>query len=310
MAGRLDAVGTIAVEIALRQDRVDRAGFVGAGYIAAAIYDLRMLVRRAAFRGEQVIPAIHLVDMRAFGPDRVVFLHHAAIDQQRRLPDQPVAGKVEFADPDGAVAFVTRGADGRVVISNPAAAVLVDIERRIDAAEIEDHRIGPGTRRIGRGDEEVAITAYAGVEDVIGAVVIGDGRRIETVTGQRRLRQVDHARAVDGVADLLPVHEVAAVQDRQAGEPREGGVHHVEIVPHLHDRGIGVETGQYGVGELSIRDLGSIAFIAKVIEGRRGRCCSGGRQQHGCTRQHRCPEFLTHWIMSSLTLAHPCRMLS
>jgi len=52
---------------------------------------------------------------------------------------------------------------------------------------------------------------------------------------------------VQGVADLPPMDQVAAVMDRQPREVGEGRVHEVEVFPDPADGWIGVEAREDGV---------------------------------------------------------------
>ena len=46
---------------------------------------------------------------------------------------------------------------------------------------------------------------------------------------------------VDRIADLRPVHQVAAVEDRDARKPGEGRIDEIIIVADAGDAGVGVE---------------------------------------------------------------------
>ena len=87
-------------------------------------------------------------------------------------------------------------------------------------------------------------------------------------------------RAVEDVADLLPVQKVAAVEDGNAGKIRERGSDE-EIIPLPvgADAGVGVPSGQYGIvgiiiaGERMLDIIIVASFITEIIEhGRPLRC--------------------------------------
>ena len=70
-----------------------------------------------------------------------------------------------------------------------------------------------------------------------------DGRR-EDPAREPQAVKVEHARAVDDIADLRPVDQVRTVEDRDAGKVAEGRVHKVVVAADLGDGGVGIEAGE------------------------------------------------------------------
>src|SRR5205807_1796347 len=73
-------------------------------------------------------------------------------------------------------------------------------------------------------------------------------------------------RAIEHAAELRPVDQVAAVKDRNAGEPSEGRVDQIVIVADAADAGIGIKAGEDRVEELAIVQSGRRRFSAFVAE--------------------------------------------
>ena len=284
MAGRLHPVGPVSRHIALGQDRVEIARLVRPLQIARAIDGLRMLVRRAAFRGQQVIPAIDMIDMRPFRPDRIGRRIDPAIDQQRAFGQHLHRIKIELLQPQGAVAFIARLCRRGIVIDDPCRAIVGEIERGIDPAEIEPGRIAPRARRIIGGDHEIVPAFDAGVHDPELAIVMGNGRGEQPAIGAQPA-EIHLARAVDRIADQRPVHQIGAVENRQAGKPAERGCDGIEIIADSHDRRIGMEAGDHRIAIAAFRGSGRFVhrLIFHVIETGGGfclhlHCCASGQQ--------------------------------
>src|SRR5690606_167400 len=133
------------------------------------------------FGRAQVVPPVYLVDVRAFGPDRLFLGADPAVDKDLARADELARGKVEFLDPDRAVTFVARLAFGRAVVDEPAATVVVDEQRGVDAVKPEPDRVGPRTGRVGCGDVEIVSATDAGVENVELPRVEGNRRGIDAL---------------------------------------------------------------------------------------------------------------------------------
>ena len=204
MAGRFDPVGPVGGQVALGEDRVDRTRFVRSVKLARAIDRLRMPVRRPSFCGEQVVPAVDLVDMRTFRPDRLLREVDAAIHQQGAFAAHLHRREVEFLQPQGTMTLVKRFPRRFVVIDDPGTAIL-EIERRIDSAEAEPNRIAPGSGGIARRQKEIVAAFDTGVGDPELPVVMGDRRREEPAI-DAEAAEIDLPGPIDGVPDLPPVH--------------------------------------------------------------------------------------------------------
>ena len=113
--------------------------------------------------------------------------------------------------------------------------------------------------------------------------------------------EIELVGAVDGIADLGPVHQVAAVEHGYPREPAEGGVHQVVVGADADHARIGIEALQHRIAELArarrVTGVGRVAaFVLEPVERglqrrvvpvaggsvrRRGRGRRGSQQQRG-----------------------------
>ena len=70
---------------------------------------------------------------------------------------------------------------------------------------------------------------------------------------------------VDDMAELGPVHQVAAVKDRDAGEIGEGGVDQVIVVADAAHAGIGIESGEDRIAVVAGRQRRSEEVVASGV---------------------------------------------
>ena len=73
--------------------------------------------------------------------------------------------------------------------------------------------------------------------------MVTDGGGVDAL-GSGDVHQIQLGTAAETVADLGPVHQVPAVEHRNAGKEFKGACHHVVILPHAADAGVRVEAGQ------------------------------------------------------------------
>src|SRR5450631_2498890 len=99
-------------------------------------YHLGMLRAGATLGAHQVVPAVALVQVRPFDPDRLALEVCAAVDQYLTWPDELALRQIELLNPDGAMAFVLRLALRRPVVQQIATAVVIEEQRRINAVQL------------------------------------------------------------------------------------------------------------------------------------------------------------------------------
>ena len=181
--------------------------------------------------------------MRALDPDGLLLDVGPAVDNHLARPDQFLRHIVEFLNPDGAMALVKRLSGGRTVIDDVCFAVAVEEKRGIDAVETKPDRIGPRPGRICRRNEKITAAIHAGIDDGENAIVIFDCGREDTARNSQPI-EVQLCGPVDGVSDLRPMHQIAAVEHRNAGKIRKRRVDEVVILADAHDAWVRIETGK------------------------------------------------------------------
>ena len=229
MARALDGV-VLGVHVDVCQDGVGGIARVRAINAAAAGDGHLVAILGAPLGDEQVVPAVFLIDMRAF-----------RVASARTVPNafgggQLFAGhRVDLAEEDT-----------HVRVAYQVALAVFEVERGVDAALLQPDGFGPRAARVGGVDQEIAFARHVGRDHVEHAVIVADGGGIDAAPGagfvQRQLRGARQA-----VAYLRPVHQVLAVVQGHAGEVLETAVHQVEVVAHSAHAGVGMITRDDGV---------------------------------------------------------------
>lgn len=263
------------VEVALGQHRIARPRLVGAGDLAAAVDHLRVLFAGAAFGRGEVVVAIAPEQMRAFDVLGIAGRLEAGIHDHLARADQLHARQIQLLQPDGAVAVVAQRAGRHIVVDQPGAAVVVEEQRRVDALGVQPDRIRPRPGRVLGGDQEIApVAVETGVGDVERAVMVADAGG-EQAAGERVVAVVDLAGAIDGVADLDPVHQIAALEHRQAREIPEAGSDQIKRVADADRRWVWIEAGQHWIAVLRVSGHRAtvIALVVHLGDQRRAGHC-------------------------------------
>ena len=176
------------------------------------------------------------------------------------------------------------------VVDDPHATVVGDTERGVDAVELQPDRIGPRAGGILRGDEEVAAAVDHRAEDVERAVVIVDRGRKEAAR-DAEVVELELRRPIDDMAELRPVHEIAAMENREAGKIGESGIDEIVVVAsaalprNAADAWVGIEAGEDGIAERARGQRpgeGSVAAgVFEPVEGDGGgRECAAKKAKH------------------------------
>ena len=130
--------------------------------------------------------------------------------------------------------------------------VVVMEEAGVDSFLFKEHRLGVGALRPVGGDHHLPaadgahVVQAQGGADVISPVAVGNVRRPVAPAALQAL-QVRPGRVGDGMTDHLPVDQIPAVADGNAGEEDERGVHHVIVLAHAEDGGIREEPPPDGI---------------------------------------------------------------
>jgi hypothetical protein len=121
--------------------------FVGAEQVTRACQRDGMSPARTTFGGEQVVEAFALMDMRRLGVAEV-----GAAKHQRARAHQPALCRVVFLQHDAAKAVVA-GPPVPELVEDIDAAIIIQKQRWIEAAGVEEYRIGPVALNGWRGDD-------------------------------------------------------------------------------------------------------------------------------------------------------------
>ncbi|MNC50885.1 hypothetical protein D3C75_1001520 [compost metagenome] len=130
---------------------------------------------------------------------------------------------------------------------NIGLAVIIKEQGGIDSGSLrQPHRIGPGTAWVlcrhveipsGSGD-----TLHEGGNHVEDALMVPDGSRINSL-GAGGAVQIQLGRPVQHMAELPPMHQVLAVEDRHTREIFEGGDHQIIVIAYPANGRVRVEAG-------------------------------------------------------------------
>ena len=200
--------------LAMGYDRVVRSGGVWTVCIAAACDGHSMGIFSTAFRDHEVVPSVLLVDMRSFGISSA-----CSVPYDLRLCELFSCIRIDLAEH---YIVVCRAAE-------IAFSVFIPEKVRIDSRHVHCHRIRPCSIRILGAYDEVAKAGTVGRDHVECTFMVTDGRREYTLSGMC-VRKRKLGFPVEDMADLLPVHEVLAMIERNTREIMEGACHHVVVI--------------------------------------------------------------------------------
>ena len=115
----------------------------------------------------------------------------------------------------------------------------------------QPHRVRPRTGRIGGGYHKISSCVNKGGHHVVHPLMIGK-RGGKNASGDPVLIQVQLLRPVQNVPDLVPVHQVLAVENRHTGEIGKRGKDKITVFPYPANGRIWVKTRQNRIKELLI----------------------------------------------------------
>jgi hypothetical protein len=225
-------------EVPVGQQGVARVASIRAGHRLGPRRRDGVVALGAALRRQQEVRSVAPVEMRRLDPGAAL----GAVPQDVARSDQGQPNEVELTQPQ-----FSRAGDRRLggipASGEPAAAVGVEEEGRIDTLGVEHHRVGPRSGRVAGGGQQ-GPRALPGAGDrrdqVEQALVVTDGRRPDAV-GDLEPGEIDDPRPVEDVADRFPVDQISAVEDGNAGQKSERGHYEVVIVADPAYRRVGVE---------------------------------------------------------------------
>lgn len=193
---------------AVGEDGVVGIAFVGTFDVSASGDGEAVGKFCSSFGDEQVIVAVFLVDMRAFG-----------VSSSCALPEC-FAGRKLLA----ALGVNLAQHNGVVGVADHVAFSVFKIERGVNTLLLQPYWFAPCASGVLGGHEEVTAVADIGGNHVVSAIVIADGGGINALPRGGAF-EVHLRVAVKHVAYLFPMHKVFGVEQWHAGEVLEGGVH-------------------------------------------------------------------------------------
>ncbi len=282
--------------VARTQDMHVRVQLIGPGDCFRARHGDGVAPAGAALRGQQIVVAVALVEMRPFGePER------RTGEDETSFPDEPLFRGREFLHDNPRKAILS----GTMIpqhVEQVLPAVVVVEQRRIEAAAVEVNGIGPvavdvcarhqivveiAERCTGRAaDRRPAVALHVGVDEIEAPVGVGETRRPDAA----RIRVAQHiqlAGAPERTGEEPPVHEIARVMDLHARKPLERGGGDVIVVADADDRRIGVEAAKDRITDDVAHARTSVQRIdgADQIEH-----AQADEERRVADRRHKCPD--------------------
>ena len=242
------------LQLEVRLVRRGEDGIVGMDFIRpeqrpGARHRDRMVVAGAAFGGDQIIPAVALVDVRPFREPELRSPENVADRPHEALLDRIILLQRDSAELVSALAVIPDHVD------QPLAAVVIMEQRRVEAAAVQVNRLGPRTFDARRGHEIVVgvleradVAFHVGEHEIEQTVRVAEAGRPDAA-GIGVAEHVELAPAVERPGDEAPVAQVAGMVNLHAGEPLERRGRDVVVVPHPEDGRVRVEASQHGIAD-------------------------------------------------------------
>ena len=212
----------------------------------------------ASLRRDQVVPAVTLVDMRRLGEADC-----RAGEYQVPFTDELLSRRRVLLQDDAAEPVLSRPVIPQHVEEVLPPVVIME-QRRVEAAAVQVHRVGPVAVDGIAGDDVVvkvaergaggprlrraAIALHVGVDEIERSVRVRQARRPDAA-GVGIAAHVELARAAERAREQAPVHEIAGVVNLDARIPLEGRGRDVVVVADTDDRGIGIEASKDRVAD-------------------------------------------------------------
>ena len=269
VAGSLD-VAVLGGHPAMREDGVGRIGLVRPVDVAAAGNGQIMSHFRTAFRDEEVVPAVFLVDMGAFG-----------IAASRSHPNG-----YSGAEGDSRNGVYLAKGYHIVRIGHHVALPVLKQEGGVDALLLQPDGVAPGAGRVCGSNHEIAHAAHQGGNHIVSSLVVPDGRGVNAQPGGGML-QLQLGRTLQHIPYLFPVLKVPAVENGDAREVVETGVDQVIIFPNSNHGRVRMEARNHRVLQLGFDTCrnNAVPTAGKQQEQHRKNGCNFSNPNHRFGRE-------------------------
>ena len=247
VSGAVD--GAVKREVAVRDQRVAGISLVRAGQRPAPEHRDGVRVTRSALRDQQIIVFTDVVQMRPLRRARVV--QRAVRAQDVPLAQQLARPEIQLLKPDVA-ALVLPVLRIRAHIAKIIRFAAVKKERGVDPFCALDHDgVRPRPRGILRRHEKVDVapvkrSSHKRRDHIKEPVMAADRRGIDALRSAES-RQVQLRRAVQTVADLMPVDKIPGMEHRDAREELKRRCDEIIVLSPAADRRVGIKAGQQRV---------------------------------------------------------------
>ena len=244
MAGVLD--GRALSQMAHREHRICFAALVGAEDRLTAGNGSGVVLFGTALSDQQIVILPDVIEVRRLGRGHAC---HGTAPECMGLARHAKVFNVVFRGPDtlAQTALAVRPVVGRP--HDIALSVLIKENGGVDAGHVgEPVGFRPGTGGILRCDDEIATVAEIAVDEIERAPVIADRRGHDPAVAAVFL----HMKAVircHNITQLLPMLQIPAVEQRDAGAKFEAGADQIVVLTHPTDGRIRIEAGNDGIGK-------------------------------------------------------------
>ena len=235
----------IRMLLPLAQDGIKGAGDERTFQIAGTSHCFHMAVACAAFRHKEIVPAILIQHVRAFGGDAC----RSCVNHFRGT--QHIAFIADFHHGDTGV--------GQHVSSS----VHVSEQRRINAVNGQELRGTPGAFQLFRTGDHLQAEGFrrsAQGRRYPEASLEKGNVRCPVAHATRHIQQAARFQIIHSMADHLPMHQIPRVADGQPRKIREGGVHHVVILSHPQYGRIGMKAPCHRI-TVAVLDIKAYLFL-------------------------------------------------
>jgi hypothetical protein len=134
MTGTSNRIFAVGRQIALCQDRIDFAWCESCVDTVSLEDYFAVVITGATLGAHQIILTTDMVEVWAFNPNRVFRWIYTAVNQHTCIAAHLSGAPIKFTDEYGTMTVVKRATHRHIVINNVSFTIIVEEERRINAA--------------------------------------------------------------------------------------------------------------------------------------------------------------------------------